>query len=222
MESNTENFCPRCGDLFDLFKKRLIVEICGHKKCRTCLINENNGCDECKLNIPNDHTLLLIGCSDSKVVNDGLTSKTIEFDTTDVPNQTIAADCVNETDDDLRIDTDGGGVDESSMSRSQYKNCFQMSELKSEDYQKKSLNELDLSITVQHPPTTKKKKRKKLRVVYPDHLVELKVVGGSVFKCTICNKEFKSLNNRRYHFYCDQSLNKPYKCDQCNKVSQEK
>lgn len=214
-ESNTENCCPRCGHLFDLFNKRLIVEICGHKKCRTCLINENNGCDECKLNIPNDHTLLLIGCSESDADRDRATSKT-EYDTNDVPDQSIVAVSEHQSDNNLRISTDDGG-DESSMS-SEQNNCLKLTKLATEDCGKNSFTEMDLSINV-HLSNTKKKKIKKLRVIYPAHLVETKFIGGSVFKCTICNKEFKSLNNRRYHFYCDQSLNKPYKCDKCNKVS---
>lgn len=43
-------------------------------------------------------------------------------------------------------------------------------------------------------------------------------VDGTVrYKCTICQKQFKSRNNCKYHLFCDKSRSKPFQCNQCGK-----
>lgn len=39
--------------------------------------------------------------------------------------------------------------------------------------------------------------------------------GG--YKCTICQRCFKSRNNRKYHQFCSSSQAKPFKCDRCER-----
>lgn len=49
-QSNVQNACQKCGQTSDQLQnsnKRLVVEICGHTKCRDCFIREENGCEEC-------------------------------------------------------------------------------------------------------------------------------------------------------------------------------
>lgn len=53
---------------------------------------------------------------------------------------------------------------------------------------------------------------------YPSHITRKTVNGKTEFECTICKKSFRSKSNRRYHFYCDETVVKPYNCSKCSKV----
>lgn len=41
--------CSICSGALDKNVKRIIVEICGHQKCRECFIKEEDGCSICEL-----------------------------------------------------------------------------------------------------------------------------------------------------------------------------
>lgn len=43
-----ETQCSVCRRFLDQSSCRIIVEICGHQKCRECFINEEDGCSVCK------------------------------------------------------------------------------------------------------------------------------------------------------------------------------
>lgn len=53
---------------------------------------------------------------------------------------------------------------------------------------------------------------------YPPHISWKTVNGATEFECKICKKKFGSKSNRRYHFYCDTSIEKPFNCSMCTKV----
>lgn len=40
--------CPNCGQLTNASCSRLIEDTCGHKKCRICLLYEEQGCKTCE------------------------------------------------------------------------------------------------------------------------------------------------------------------------------
>lgn len=40
--------CPNCGQLTNASCSRLIEDTCGHKKCRICLLYEEQGCKICE------------------------------------------------------------------------------------------------------------------------------------------------------------------------------
>lgn len=48
--------CPICGVFCDNGLKRFIVESCGHKKCRNCIIKDENGCSLCLKILEKEHT----------------------------------------------------------------------------------------------------------------------------------------------------------------------
>lgn len=211
---NIENICPICKHNFDSYNNRLIVEICGHKKCRTCLIYEENGCAECKYiqnisnNTKSDNSLNVTPNDLTKLQSFQHEKPEIQIaDTLGVDSSSIFTTIETQSNEDgLHIDTiiNANDGDERSMS-----NCSN-----TENQHKTPPICPDKTLSIKRMT----KKRKKPRIEYPTHLIETKLNGNVIFKCTICNKEFKSLNNRRYHFYCDDSLNKPYKCDKCDKV----
>lgn len=50
MCSQSERFqCSVCGEVCSSAVNRIIVDACGHRKCRKCLIAEDNGCSICRL-----------------------------------------------------------------------------------------------------------------------------------------------------------------------------
>lgn len=54
---------------------------------------------------------------------------------------------------------------------------------------------------------------------YPVHIIRHLVEGKLEFECTICKKVFRSKSNRKYHLYCDDSVEKPFNCSKCSKVT---
>lgn len=53
---------------------------------------------------------------------------------------------------------------------------------------------------------------------YPSHITRQTVNGKTEFTCKICKKSFRSKSNRRYHLYCDETVEKPFNCTKCSKV----
>ncbi|XP_037029804.1 zinc finger and BTB domain-containing protein 24-like [Bradysia coprophila] len=53
---------------------------------------------------------------------------------------------------------------------------------------------------------------------YPSHITRQLVNGKLEFECTICKKKFRSKSNRKYHLYCDDSVEKPFNCSKCSKT----
>lgn len=45
--SETKIKCPICNEYVNQNRNRIIVELCGHSKCRSCFITEENGCIQC-------------------------------------------------------------------------------------------------------------------------------------------------------------------------------
>lgn len=123
---------------------RIIVEICGHQKCRECFIQEENGCSVCSKNEQE--------CDES--------AQAIPSSSAD----DIGKDDTNEE------------------------------------------NGIDLALTAQ---------------VIQDaaHIITTTddADGAVRYKCTICQKSFKSRNNCKYHLFCDKTRSKPFKCSQCDK-----
>ena len=44
----SEPSCPSCGVLTGSSQLRLVVDTCGHQKCRRCLLQEETGCAQCR------------------------------------------------------------------------------------------------------------------------------------------------------------------------------
>lgn len=136
--------CCVCRRLLGNSNNRIIVEICGHQKCRECFIKEEDGCSLCNQNkqqISNE-----VQCVSSNI---------------DVPS---------------------------------------------------SSNELRGDITARGDTNDTK------TLVDVSHIVTVNENDKAVcYKCTICEKTFKSRNNRKYHLFCDKNRSKPFQCSQCGK-----
>lgn len=123
---------------------RIIVEICGHQKCRECFIQEENGCSVCSKN-------------------------ELECDAKAQATPSSSADDIGRDD----------GHEESGV---------------------------DSALTAQV-------------IQEATHIITTtEDADGAVrYKCTICQKSFKSRNNCKYHLFCDKTRSKPFKCSQCDK-----
>lgn len=195
--------CPQCNSIIDVSGNRIVVESCGHKKCRNCFLNEENGCAECQ-NTWNTTPVII-------------SSQIEESDTTDLTilttNEQKSLDSNSDSGDLLQIDTDQDGKSDDEHFPAPVldsKKIVILNEviLKSPDNPQISSESL-----ADNP-----NEQKNTGFVYPYLLVK-RIKGQNIFHCTICEKEFKSKNNRRYHLYCDKTIEKPYKCTGCQKVS---
>ena len=41
--------CPQCGMAPTAAQQRMVIDACGHSKCRRCLLVEESGCSQCLL-----------------------------------------------------------------------------------------------------------------------------------------------------------------------------
>lgn len=169
--------CPQCGNVVDQHTNRLVLESCGHQKCRNCFIAESLGCRECR-------QVAAVLDVDTPAVH-----KFQILDDIRLPPVRLHEE-LNETENATRP------VDEAIV----------------------------VEQTKEHPKATqiygnsKKSSSSSAEPFrYPAHL-QIKRTGALItFYCRICRKSFKSVNNRRYHLYCDTSIVKPLKCDLCDK-----
>jgi len=59
------NHCPSCGsDTTKLTSERIVVDTCGHYKCRKCLLHEDHGCATCRVQsemreVPERHSVIV-------------------------------------------------------------------------------------------------------------------------------------------------------------------
>lgn len=128
-----ETQCSVCHNIFDRSLNRIIIEACGHRKCRECLIKEVDGCSLCAQHQQIETIQPII----SKSVNIG--------------------DAIGDT------------------------------------------HESEPSITAES-----------------DHMSNVIEFDGG-YKCTICQRRFKSRNNRKYHQFCNKNQAKPLQCSQCDR-----
>lgn len=139
-----ETQCCVCCRFLDQSSSRIIVEICGHQKCRKCFIEEEDGCSICA------------GNKEREFSTDGSSFEAI-------PSSSESANVLN-------VDR----TDETPMV-------------------------VEINEDVSHIITTNDEN------------------GDLRYKCTICQKCFKSRNNRKYHLFCDKTRSKPFQCKECSK-----
>lgn len=136
--------CCVCRRYLEQSSNRIIVEICGHQKCRECFIKEEDGCSLCVQN-----------------------------------NEQFSSQIKNHT-----------AITSSSESV-------------------KDVTEVDGTIDAQLIVEIKED---------ASHIITTNGIGDAMlYKCTICQKTFKSRNNRKYHLFCDKTRSKPFQCNQCDK-----
>ncbi|XP_031625468.1 zinc finger protein 25-like [Contarinia nasturtii] len=142
--------CCVCQRYLDQSSNRIIVEICGHQKCRECFIKEEDGCSLC---VQNKQKF------------------TTESQSSSHRNSYEVIPSSNES---ATIIGDDGGAHEPRV-----------------------VEEINEDVS---------------------HIITFNETEGEVrYKCLICEKIFKSRNNRKYHLFCDKTRSKPFQCNRCDK-----
>lgn len=181
-----------------------LFQICGHSKCKYCLIEEEDECRQCsaQVEVVDDHNY----SNEQSVV--------LGFEV-------------------VQIETEQGGKyeilsEECQEDKDQYIEEEYL-ETQSEVEFTKETHATDL--IKQEPEVTivdeTLKKGgvvvRKARANQKPNFIELITVTNETsgeseqrYRCNLCQKTFKSSHQIRYHQYCDDSLEKPYKCDECS------
>lgn len=181
--------CPRCDASINVSGNRIVVESCGHQKCRKCFITDESGCSECAqpisytdetpaapLSLPPEQSILIhenIGTPVRSPIL--LNSKLQKRQKLEILNDIIIAAAQDP-------------VDRRNSSTSETRTK-----------KKCTTNE-----PIRFPPYISRAST---------------VDNKLLFHCKLCRKSFKSLNHRRYHMYCDPNVTKPLKCKVCDKVA---
>lgn len=170
-------------------KERIVTEACGHSKCRDCFIKEESGCVKCL-----SSKTCLESESDQSTVNNAIQN-------TDVIEATHVQ-LINKFD---------HVVKGTKSSNPKTKDIRVLEEVIIKPFVNISTNE-NTGFNF-----TRIKEFQKFK--YPPHITRQIVNGETEFECKICKKTFRSKSNRRYHFYCDSTIEKPFICSICTKVS---
>lgn len=213
--SETLKKCPNCNEIIDSLRNRVITEQCGHIKCRLCFLQEENGCILC-----NQQQSTSAIENPVKQSSDDIKS-TYEFNISDDPSNDIDSD-----DNELRINTDTSGSLDSFEERES--NPDKKSETVRNYFDEISCNKKveileNVLISSKEIDIDKHSQITNETGIINDTIPTHVVTNGrcdsnkSTYTCKICQKTFKSKNNRKYHSYCDPKKPKPFSCKQCNK-----
>lgn len=219
--SQTKIKCPICNEYIDQNRNRIIVELCGHSKCRQCFITEENGCVLCHRD--NEQFEKSTKKSSIEQRDEGKDCPIKELNAVSVAVPNIDSPSVQHkngsiTRNKIEILENVLVVSPSPpllpVSPSEPINPAQHNGVKvipdgffigepKTDYSARTT----VMATTATAATT----------ITPSHIEVIKVNNEISFKCRICQKQFRSRNNKKYHFYCDQKLSKPLQCDKCDK-----
>lgn len=108
--------CPQCHQVINTSNSRLVKELCGHIKCRNCILNDTDGCSIClNTQISQDEpvTLLLSPSTHCKVKTEWakLASESLHIENNDDDND-FSDKPDNDTDSETKIEkpTDGSKI----------------------------------------------------------------------------------------------------------------
>lgn len=184
--------CPRCDAVINVSGNRIVVESCGHQKCRNCFITDETGCSECSA--PQD------SCTD--VIPTVPLSLPPEAA---IPNQKEIETAVHSP----------IWLNSKHQKRQKFEilNDIIITAAAQDPVEiKRDSSTSETPITGKHPTANEPFR-------YPPYISRSATVDNKLlFHCKLCRKSFKSLNHRRYHMYCDPNVTKPLKCKVCEKV----
>lgn len=227
--SVTEIKCPICNEYIDQSKNRIIVELCGHSKCRLCFITEENGCVVCNKD-------KLPAVQDISIGNE-YSSKSDPTEDGQQQHENFKVES-SKKDSDNVLHTDSNESSLTTNAKDLSKRVEVLEDViifpktaESEPHQNKTFTtqvppeEVQPSETEQ--PTTSpansiqkaiRKPKTDERLRSQSHIEVINVDKKISYKCLICKKQFKSRNNKKYHLYCDRKLTRPLQCDKCDKT----
>ncbi|XP_063698497.1 zinc finger protein 845-like [Culicoides brevitarsis] len=189
-----EKNCPQCLRQIAGKSRLYKDEICGHSKCKVCLLQEDDECKQCS--------------SHTEVVDDHNYSneKSVVVEVLKVEDKDGATYEV--------ITEQYEGADEGEEKDMYVEEEYLDGQTEFEFIYK---NDKDDENDVEEEPAKASKKNR-----MPSFVESIVVTNEETgepehrYQCNICKKNFKSPHQIRYHRYCDESVEKPYKCDECS------
>ncbi|KAL1491942.1 hypothetical protein ABEB36_012459 [Hypothenemus hampei] len=183
--------CPQCHNLSSKPSNRLVQDTCGHTKCRSCLLADDDYCQQCVSSLESNQV-------DVNGSNDHVTSTEVTDNHTAVicngNTQQVNHEQTNEIYDETNLN---GLVD------------LETNKTVLEDNE-----ESKTSGSVVTPVREENEPKKSGSIVIPVHIRIQK--DPVCYLCTICNKTFTTKGHIKYHQYCNGDL-KPFKCETCDK-----
>ncbi|CAH1966397.1 unnamed protein product [Acanthoscelides obtectus] len=189
-----ENICLQCKKVPQGPLNRLVQDSCGHKKCRTCLLNDDVRCSQCEedsfcgKNFKSNFKCDKNGDSVNEVVLNNHTG-VIQVNG-NVPNNVNGSEINGKHENsycELKIETK---YVETPVARSIVKPSAEETQRLTPVSEKSSSSNIPNHIKVLTEPLS--------------------------YHCTICDKKFITKTHAKYHAYCTGAP-KPYKCEVCQK-----
>lgn len=190
MSNYVATFQCQCRQQIDAQNKdRIVTEACGHSKCRNCFIKEESGCVKC------------------------LSTKSFDDQQQSISEPTVKHLLQNNDIIHKHVPLIGkfDHVNSNGTTISNPKDIRVLEEVIIKPFIQIPSNGNDNSTF----PRMKEFHKFKC----PAHISRQIVDGKTEFECKICKKSFRSKSNRRYHLYCDATVEKPFNCTKCSKVS---
>lgn len=175
--------CSICNETTT--NQRIIVELCGHQKCRACFIREENGCTICIA-----------------------TNAALHMQSMAVQPEDLSVNSSIGIDQDKRVEVIenvlimGRAEPESFTEPMQKPQRKLLPKPKPEQEEKEKASD------------ERRRKRSSLVIphVTTKRDADDQVTG---YKCEICEKNFRSRSHRKYHLFCDETQSRPFTCDVC-------
>uniref|UniRef100_A0A336LRP4 CSON002251 protein n=1 Tax=Culicoides sonorensis TaxID=179676 RepID=A0A336LRP4_CULSO len=205
--------CPQCLKPVDIKSRIFKDQICGHSKCKLCLFEEKDECQQCLSLVEpfDDHNY---SNDDIQILHEhsNKTKSVIKYEYVTV-SPSNEYEILNEN------------YEEGHESKEQYieeefletRSEIEFSREQDQDIVQCFENESE----VKNQKCDKvSKKNRQARIPSFIELIEITIKDTGKtehrYLCNLCKRSFKSTHQIRYHQYCDDKIEKPYKCDQCS------
>nr|CAH7715262.1 unnamed protein product [Callosobruchus chinensis] len=194
-----ENICLQCKKVPQGPVNRLVQDSCGHKKCRTCLLNDDVRCTQCEedsfrsKNFKTNYKCDKNGDSVNEVVLNNHTGVIqVNGNIGNVPNNLNGNEINGRHEDSFREQSGDKYIQEvqTPVARPTAKASEKETNRSTSSSEKSSYSNIPSHIKVLTEPLS--------------------------YHCTICDKKFITKTHVKYHAYCTGAP-KPYKCEVCQK-----
>lgn len=189
-----ENICLQCNKSCFGPVNRLVQDACGHKKCRTCLLADEQQCTQCKAENASQNGLKKVVQVDSDVLNcdrNGETNNEVVLNNHTAVIQmnggypNVKKSIVAFTPNSIK------GNESASISTLE-------SDIEKTDSSLKVAKDTEGKFKIKKPDKTQKKPHNPVDI--PKHI---NVITDPVsYHCTICDKHFATKTHVKYHYYC--------------------
>lgn len=184
------NSCPLCGCIVNNTNNRLIEELCGHKKCRNCFIQERLGCKLCQQDNDNVISNDLPSFDKKKLLENGINIKKYHGQ--------------------LKLKTEWTILSETSINDLEKNNNNSVNVVDKSKQNKRIVNKDVANFKIN-------KAKRTCKLILPAHIITVETNQSTIYQCSICKSKFKFKYHYKYHEACNPNVT-PYKCDICLKV----